>query len=159
MNKRDEAINELFKEFAALKRSMIRDVGHLSMHIPPAQKEVMFALSDHEGMKVKEIAESLGITPGAATQLTEALVQDGLLERRADSHDRRIVRMRHSRRGMRQMERLQAARDALAGQMFKDISDDEINNFRTVLKKMNQNMGNDSVRNVLKRSMNDRDQH
>lgn len=156
MNKREQAINDLFKDFGMLKRAMLRGLAHVKWDIPPAQKDMMFALSGHEGMKLKEIAASLSITPGAATQLTEALVREGLLERRADPYDRRIVRLHHSRRGMRRMHALYTAREHLAEQLFDGVSDAEIRAFHRIIKKMNHNMEQNKI-DDSKRSMHGKD--
>lgn len=140
MQDRKQTISELFRDFVSLKRAMMKEAPSFNVHIPPAQKEVLFILSDNDGMKIKEIAENLGITPGAATQLTEALVQSGLLVRMVDATDRRIVRMHCSGRGKAQTQKLLAARLSLLEQLFKDLSDAEIEAFQNVIKKMNTNM-------------------
>lgn len=68
-----------------------------NLHPEPtvAQIRVMSCvlMSPEKCVKLKEIAGELGITPGAASQLVDSLVQPGFLERRPDPRDRRAVQV------------------------------------------------------------------
>jgi DNA-binding MarR family transcriptional regulator len=49
---------------------------------------------------MSDIAEYLRITPPSATALIDSFVQDRILERTADVHDRRVVRLTVSKKGI-----------------------------------------------------------
>ena len=51
--------------------------------------EVIFA--SETGVKLKDVAEKLELTPGAVSQTTETLVRDGLVERYTSPGDRRAI--------------------------------------------------------------------
>lgn len=44
-----------------------------------------------DGVKLKEIAKQVKLTPGAVSQIIESLVQMGMVERSSDASDRRAV--------------------------------------------------------------------
>lgn len=58
-----------------------------------------------DGIRVGDLAARLGVRPPTASQLLDTLVERGLVERYADEHDRRAIRVRLSPQG-----RMQAAR-------------------------------------------------
>lgn len=66
-----------------------------------AQGKMMRALcqSSPKGLMVKELAQSLRLTPGAVSQSLDALVAEGLAIREVSEKDRRAVLVRLSEKG------------------------------------------------------------
>lgn len=58
-----------------------------------AQERVLGVVFQHspEGVKLKDIAKIVNLSPGAVSQIIETLVQEGLVDRTSDSSDRRAV--------------------------------------------------------------------
>jgi DNA-binding MarR family transcriptional regulator len=76
-----------------------------------SQLKTLLLLAEHaEALSVKDVAERLGISLPAASRAVDSLVRRGLAERAEDPVDRRMKRVRLSRKGERLMERLVAAR-------------------------------------------------
>ncbi|HLH98970.1 MAG TPA: MarR family transcriptional regulator [Xanthobacteraceae bacterium] len=61
--------------------------------ITRAQWAVMARLDRQEGIKQSELAETLDLQPITLTRLLDRLEESGLIERRADPHDRRANRL------------------------------------------------------------------
>ena len=55
--------------------------------------------SPEQSVRVRDISEELGITPGGISQQVENLVKMGLLERKTDEKDRRAVCITLSEKG------------------------------------------------------------
>lgn len=69
-----------------------------------------------KALKVTELSNLLQITPAGVTHLLNPLEETGYIERLQDSHDRRIVRVGLTDKGMRAGEVLmQAVQEQLAG--------------------------------------------
>lgn len=99
-----------------------------------AEMKVMgCVLFKEEGCSVKEIAERLGITRGAVSQIVERLVQKGPLIRVPDPDDRRSVRITLSPEGLERHERLNASFEALVLEMLRDIPPEKVRVFEEVL--------------------------
>jgi DNA-binding MarR family transcriptional regulator len=76
-----------------------------------SQLKTLILLAEHaETLSVKDVAERLGISLPAASRAVDSLVRRGLAERAEDQLDRRVKRVRTTRKGDRLMERLLAAR-------------------------------------------------
>ncbi len=81
---------------------IIQDFMHF-MHQTGLSRPQIHALLHifHAGeCRVSEIAVLSGATPAAASQLVERLVQQGLVERSEDPHNRRIKQLRLTPRGL-----------------------------------------------------------
>jgi MarR family transcriptional regulator for hemolysin len=82
---------------------LISDVGRLlrtyadqkaRLHgMTRAQWAVLLRLERREGLKQSELAEALDIQPITLTRLVDRLCANGLIERRADPHDRRAKQL------------------------------------------------------------------
>ena len=76
-----------------------------------SQLKTLLVLAEHaETLSVKDVAERLGISLPAASRAVDSLVRRGLAERAEDEVDRRVKRVRTTRKGDRLVERLVAAR-------------------------------------------------
>ncbi len=82
-----------------------RDSG-LSMQ----QLGALFYLCRRDSRGVSDIGDDLGVTSAAASQMIERLVQQGLLERSEDPHDRRVKQVVLTAKGKELIERSMQAR-------------------------------------------------
>ena len=82
-------------------RSMGSFLGQLvqGSGLTPAGLAVMRVLEARDGLKSSEVAARGWSTPGTVTTVVDTLVRDGLVERRRDDHDRRVVRLYLTQRG------------------------------------------------------------
>jgi MarR family transcriptional regulator for hemolysin len=82
---------------------LISDVGRLlrtyadqkarTFGMTRAQWAVLLRLERREGLKQSDLAEALDLQPITLTRLVDRLCDNGLIERRADPHDRRAKRL------------------------------------------------------------------
>lgn len=71
-----------------------------------AQTGLLFMLSYHQRLQVKQIALFLGVSKSAVSQLAEPLLAKKLIERETDSADRRIVFLSLSHKGKQTLKKL-----------------------------------------------------
>ncbi|MEW6227837.1 MAG: MarR family transcriptional regulator [Bacillota bacterium] len=82
-----------------LLRRLVRGIGLLDREdaaccgITLSQCHALGEVATQEGLTPGELAVRLGVDPSAITRITDALVQGGLLSRRSDPSDRRLVRL------------------------------------------------------------------
>ncbi len=72
-------------------------------HLSPGHVQILFALTGRPH-SVGQLAELLNVSPPAATQLVDKLAEQGLVERRHDPEDRRVVLVDYVE-GMREVAR------------------------------------------------------
>jgi DNA-binding MarR family transcriptional regulator len=73
-------------------------------------------------LSLKEVAERLGISLPAASRAVDPLVRRGLVVRKEDEEDRRIKRVRTTRKGDALIERLAAARVAALEELLSSFT-------------------------------------
>ena len=91
-----------------------------------AQWIVLFRLREQEGLSQVDLADVLELQPISLVRLLDRLVEHGLLERRRDPRDRRANRLFLTRTGRRLVDDLDSLRDAIAGDILRDVSDRHI---------------------------------
>jgi DNA-binding MarR family transcriptional regulator len=99
-------IGELLANLNALRRMVMRyrDSYLQQRNLTYSQLWVLHVVKEHDGIGVKEIADLLGITSSAVTQLVDTLVKRGYLSRERSSEDRRALKVRLSDQGQKQVE-------------------------------------------------------
>jgi len=78
--------------------------AHGKPDITPAQMLVLHMMKHRGTSSVKDVAEALGITSSAATQLVDGLVKSGYVERETNTSDRRMVTLTLSEKSAAHME-------------------------------------------------------
>jgi DNA-binding MarR family transcriptional regulator len=77
--------------------------------LPLSELEVMRLLVRRPGLSVNEVARELGLQAANVSTAIRALVARGLLERRRDQDDRRVVRLTATDRALAHRERQEGA--------------------------------------------------
>ena len=91
-----------------------------------AQWIVLFRLRQNEGLSQVDLADVLELQPISLVRLLDRLVEHGLLERRHDPKDRRANRLFLTAKGKRLVDELDSLRDAIATDVFGNLSDDAL---------------------------------
>jgi DNA-binding MarR family transcriptional regulator len=82
---------------------------------------------------MSELAEVLRLHPSTVTTLVDALVERGLIDRRDDTGDRRIVRVGLTDKGKRRRAKHREAMRARLRELMGDISDEELREIHRAL--------------------------
>ena len=61
--------------------------------LPVSQLRCWYHIAEHEGLKMQEVSNALGIKLPALSQMVERLVRRDLISRKTDPQDRRVVRL------------------------------------------------------------------
>jgi MarR family transcriptional regulator, transcriptional regulator for hemolysin len=91
-----------------------------------AQWAVLARLERQEGLIQSELAENLDLQPITLTRLIDRLCDNGLIERRADPHDRRAKRLFLTPAARPLLERLWTLGQGLMGEVLAGIDDKEL---------------------------------
>src|SRR6201993_2449545 len=91
-----------------------------------AQWIVMFRRREQEALSQVDLADVLELQPISLVRLLDRLVEHGLLERRHDPKDRRANRLFLTESGRQLVDDLDSLRDAIAGDVLRDVSDKHV---------------------------------
>lgn len=84
-----------------------------------------FLLCRKEGMKQKEIADEIRVSPSTLSEMINRLVEDGFIERRADAGDRRVKTLFLTERGTRRAEYMLSQITLVVDRLFVNLDDTE----------------------------------
>jgi DNA-binding MarR family transcriptional regulator len=89
-----------------------------------------------------DIANMIGITSGAVTGMTDKLVSMGLITRERSDTDRRVVLFTITDKGKETIQRIRDRRFKRLTEIFRQISNDEIESTIGVFNKITELLGN-----------------
>lgn len=138
------------KERSNLLNKLVKQVGYFSRHmhlkhnvcfgdIPLSKPHTMilFCIARHkDGISVKQVAEFLGVTPGAVTQFVDVLVEKNLVKREEDAHDRRKQNLLLTSFAREHFSKFRKDYYASVSRLFEKLNDDELQQFVTLLEKV-----------------------
>src|SRR5258706_4971828 len=93
-----DSVTEMQKALNRVLKSLVFVGGPPSAlaELPVSQLRCWYHIAEHEGLKMQEVSNALGIKLPALSQMVERLVRRELIERQTDPQDRRGVRLRLS---------------------------------------------------------------
>src|SRR5437899_2393666 len=90
------------------------------------QYGVLNQVLERGSLSMSELAVARNVALNTATSLVDRLVAAGLVERRGDPTDRRVVRVVITGKGRTLVERLRSIRGAAIRRLLDELSDEEI---------------------------------
>lgn len=94
--------------------------------VTPSQLSALSVLASRGELTLGELAAIERIAPPSMTRIASRLVDSGLLERRADSSDRRIARVAVSKAGQALLDETRNRRDAYIATRLGTFTDEEL---------------------------------
>ena len=126
---RDEANAKLIEVLPDLFRRLVislpSEVEGLAK-VTPEQFGVLSQILDGGSLSMSELAVARNVALNTATSLVDRLVTAGLVERRGDPNDRRVVRVVVTPRGARLVQELRAVRGAAIRRLLDELGDEEV---------------------------------
>ncbi len=118
----------LFEEMAAIKRAMHSASSHLlgEYNLTRPQIEIIFVIAHQSRQTIGGLAQSMGVTNGAATQMIEVMVKRCLLERLPDKSDRRVTHVVLTERGKQLSTELRKRHGAFITELLAGIPSAEL---------------------------------
>lgn len=130
-----QVINQIMRIGHAVKRQ--GSVVFRAEHLHPRQLQVLFFLAQsRDPVCGATLAEKLRITPGAVTQLTGGLVEQGLLERVCLGSDRRQLHLLLTPFAKTKLSILRKKQRAQLANFFSDFSDSELKTLLGLLQRI-----------------------
>jgi DNA-binding MarR family transcriptional regulator len=100
-----ERIQQLMHRFTqSFGRRMMNSLVQGQINLP--QYNTMHVLAEMDEASMGELAERMGVTMGASTNIVDKLVRSGYATRRRDSRDRRMVKVQLTEKGIETVQRV-----------------------------------------------------
>lgn len=124
---------------AVLERLVRKMKVHSAAHkigLTATQLFVMRYLSIEGEAKSSDISRTAGLSPGAITQVCDELVRLGFVERGRSNEDRRIVNVRLTESGRKQLQKFLASRTLHLKELMDKLGDSDARQLMALLEKL-----------------------
>jgi DNA-binding MarR family transcriptional regulator len=142
MQTRNELLSQLLEDMHTTKRLMqpcfVSILGRL--HISPTQAHMLLVIDEAQPLSLKALAAKMWLTPGAVTQLVDALDQFGYIARMHDTKDRRIVHISLSAAGKQLIGKITRSHNEVMADILATLNDTEVRQLAGIQHKMAENL-------------------
>ena len=104
------------------------------------QPPLLFLLEKNDGLSQKEIGEKLKTTASTITVMLKRMEKSGIIKKKQDPDDQRIYRIYLTEKGRDVSIKAKAAIETLAYECFEGFSEQEKEEFKKLLGKMENNL-------------------
>jgi len=108
-----QLIVEFYERLSSWEHCVVRDTG-----VTPTQMHALEILGSHTALRMKELAERMGVTTGTLTVLADRLEKAGLIRRKPHEEDRRSILVELTERG----HALYREHDELHAQLTRELT-------------------------------------
>ena len=119
---------EFYDKMASWEHSIVKDSG-----LSPAQMHTVEIIGHNQDMKMKELAERLGVTTGTLTVGVDKLEKLGLVERKPHESDRRSWLIVLTDEGKKMYEQHHKYHQEFTNEISRDLTIDQIDNLTELL--------------------------
>ena len=124
--KRDQLVEQFLEVLVRFKRFLDQSVPVDDRVGTLLQFYAVRFLDWHPDSTVGELAEGLQMSSSAVSQLTDRLVESGLIKRTNDSDDRRIVRLSNTVKGKAHLLLISKRAIKKGNEIFDKLSDEDL---------------------------------
>ncbi|MCG9696606.1 MarR family transcriptional regulator [Shewanella sp. Isolate11] len=125
-------IVEFYEKLSSWESGVVKDAGHSLPQIHAVE-----ILGANGGMRMKQLAEKMGITTGTLTVQVDRMEQAGLVERQAHDQDKRVTLVCLTPAGWNIYYEHDRLHQTLTDQITAKFSDNERQILVTLFEKMN----------------------
>jgi DNA-binding MarR family transcriptional regulator len=132
-DKLSHEIVEFYEKLSSWELAVVKDAGH---SLP--QVHAVEILGANGAMRMKELAEKIGITTGTLTVQIDKMEKAGLVRRQAHESDRRAILVDLTDKGLAIYKEHDQLHHRLTDQLTAKFSDDERQQLLAFFKQMNR---------------------
>jgi DNA-binding MarR family transcriptional regulator len=130
-----QALIEFYEKFSSWEQGVVKETG---LTLP--QMHTLEILGSFGNMRMKELAQKMGITTGALTVLVDRVERQGLVTRKPHETDRRSIRVELTPEGNRHFQEHHALHTQLTHELVSSLAPSEADAFLVILQKLNSHL-------------------
>lgn len=122
---------ELYDKISSWEHAVVRKSG-----LSPAQMHTVEIIGHHKRLRMKELAEKMGITTGTLTVMIDRLEREGLVVRQPHPTDRRSYVIELTDSGREQFEEHHQMHCLLTAELTASFDDSELDGLKDYLERL-----------------------
>lgn len=123
---------KLIEEIVQLQRQVSHTIAQygpevwMNLSLTISQLKSLFFIDAEGGTNFRKLATALGVTPPDVTRIVSRLVEQGLVSRRENPEDRRMLLLQSTKKGKALLARLRDSRTAHMSHILACLSTEEL---------------------------------
>ncbi|WP_027368729.1 MarR family winged helix-turn-helix transcriptional regulator [Desulfocurvibacter africanus] len=130
-----QALIEFYEKFSSWEQGVVKETG---LTLP--QMHTLEILGSFGNLRMKELAQKMGITTGALTVLVDRVERQGLVTRKPHETDRRSIRVELTPEGDRHFQEHHALHTQLTHELVSSLAPSEADALLVILQKLNSHL-------------------
>jgi len=122
---------ELYEKMSSWEHAVVKESG-----LTPAQMHAIEILGHQESLRMKELAQKLGVTTGTLTVMIDRLEQNDLISRKPNENDRRSIVLVLTKKGQKYFKEHHKLHLELTSEITSSLNEDETKQFYTFIEKL-----------------------
>ena len=140
MNTRQQLIERLMFCMLHFRKGIVHSHEGKELTLPLAQSEALFVIGHAQSLGIGQLARHLSITPGAATQLVDPLVEMNYVQKLQDTQDRRTTNLELSDEGKTFLDSLRQHKTAKVTKIMQALNNQELQTLMMLLEKITKSL-------------------
>lgn len=138
VNNSERLVRELFAFSNQLHQKVARSHHTHSSYV--GRGRILYLLAQHDYVYQNQLAKLAKIKPGSLTQILEKMEKEGLIVRKRDQHDKRLVYVFLSPAGKKQVTRNEQYHRDFQQYVTGTLTEDEMKQFTATLEKIQERL-------------------
>jgi DNA-binding MarR family transcriptional regulator len=126
---------EFYEKFSSWEQGVVRETG-----LPLPQMHTLEILGTNGDLRMKDLAERMGVTTGSLTVLVDRLERAGFVARKPHESDRRSILVGLTHEGERHFREHHALHERLTQEMAASLTPEEQELFPEILRKVSAHL-------------------
>jgi DNA-binding MarR family transcriptional regulator len=126
---------EFYERFSSWEQGVVKETG-----ITLPQMHTLEVLGPAGQLRMKELADKMGITTGALTVLVDRLVRGGLVARKPNENDRRSIMVHLTEEGEKLFQEHHELHNQLTHELVSSLDPEDAEVLLRILKKINAHL-------------------
>jgi len=122
---------ELYEKMSSWEHAVVKESG-----LTPAQMHAIEIMGHQESLRMKELAQKLGVTTGTLTVMIDRLEQNDLISRKPNENDRRSIVLVLTKKGQKYFKEHHKLHLELTSEITSSLNEDETKQFHTFIEKL-----------------------
>ena len=138
---RKKYINSIIESMHRIKQEVCFRISRVpDLHITPSEWALLTVVHQDDGVSAKKIAEKMGVTMSAVSQLLRRLEKDKIIGRTTDPLDKRSVCIKLAPKSRKMIEAMEVSVSEGMSSMFSVLSDKELQTLAELNKKISDSI-------------------
>ncbi|AZV57284.1 MarR family transcriptional regulator [Clostridium sp. AWRP] len=131
-----EDIKKGLYNFVIISRFVMNEINY-EEKLSISQLFFLYLFEESESYKVSELAEKLGITPSAVTNLSNKLVESQFIHRFRPEDNRRVVMISLTDKGKQFLKKMGEIKSRFLAEALSELNNDDLKNMSLSFLKLN----------------------